>query len=156
MANEQTTNSSQRRSTSDGVGFTRYPQWYNGLAIYAPPLEPIDRSRSHTKVVDTGLATLIGEARKELLKSPVPQSEKEIELQKLNAGINAINKSTKEKPLTEFELIKLLKFRTPRKRHTPKLEKHIIKQMGRKRGKIKLAKLLTNGNSNKSEQESTQ
>ena len=139
MANEQTTN-----------------KWYNGPALYAPLLQPIERSRSHTKVVDKGLSTLIGEARKELLKSPVPQSEKEVELQKLNAGINAINKSTKEKPLTEFELVKLLKFRTPRKRHTPKLEKHIVKQMGRKRGKIKLAKLLTNGNSNKSEQESTQ
>lgn len=148
MAKEQAPQSSQKKSTSDGIGFNRYPQWYNGPAMFAPLLQPIERPNLKTRVVDKGLATQLGEARKELLKSPILQSEKEMELQKLNAGILAINKSTKEKPLAEYELIKLLKFRTPRKRHTPKLEKHIVKQMGRKRGKLKLAKLLTNGNNN--------
>lgn len=130
----------------DGMGSNRNTQWYHGSAMKAPLLKPVVRSTSHTSVVDKTQLDALHVAKSELLKLVIDPAIKTIMMDKIKHAIGAINASTKERPLTEVKLLNILHTSmtglyspTRRKRHTSKYVKHLVKQMGRKRAKIKMA-----------------
>lgn len=122
----------------DGMGNNRNTQWYYGPAMRSPRQEPIVRSLSHTKTVTKEQLSALHEIKHALLKSPREKADIAPELEKVTTAINTINAAKKDEPLTEYQLLCILRTSDFRKKHTSKYEKNLLKKMGRKRAKKKM------------------
>lgn len=124
----------------DGMGNNQRTQWYYGPAMRAPKQEPIVRSLSHSKGVSKEQLSVLHEIKASLLKSLGDQAEVKPYLEKIKTAINSINAVKKDEQFTEYQLLCILNIPSPRKKHTSKYEKHLLKKMGRKRTKAIIAR----------------
>ena len=130
----------------DGMGNNTRTQWYHGSAMDAPMLKPIVRSTTHSNTIGSLQLSTLHEVKKELSKLALDEDIKKETNIKIQEGINLIT-SKKDKPSTEFDLLKILHTKkigiyspTLRKKHTSQYEKHLVKQIGRRRANTKMKK----------------
>lgn len=119
----------------DGMGNINRTVWFYGSSQRAPLVKKIEYSSIKTSTVTKYQINNLEEILNELKKSKIPTEDKESDIKKVRMILSSLKKET-----TEYQLLKLLKTKSKRKRHTSKHTKHLTKQLGRKRFKEKKKK----------------
>lgn len=145
----------------DGMGGNTRTQWPFGSSLKLPRQIPFDRSHTHTSIVFPAQIEMLKNTKSDMekLKNVEDNVKNEI-ITKSRIALQVINDPKRKKPLTEYELIKLLKSKgtamcvnspSPKRKHATKYEKRLCKQMGRKRANERIKNYA---NQYQSEQES--
>ena len=145
----------------DGMGGNTRTQWPFGSAQRLPRQIAFDRSHTHTVAITSMQIEMLKNTKSDIDKLQNIDSDIKNEIiSKAKLALQVINDPKRKKPLTEYELIKLLKSKgtrmcvlspTSTRLHTTQYEKRLCKQMGRKRANERIKR---NVNQYQSEQES--
>lgn len=145
----------------DGMGGNTRTQWPFGSAQRLPRQLPFDRSHTHTAAITSMQIEMLKNTKTDIDKLQNIDSDIKNEIiSKSKLALQVINDPKRKKPLTEYELIKLLKSKGTRmcvlspistRLHTTKYKKRLCKRMGRKRANERIKRYV---NQYQSEQES--
>lgn len=133
----------------DGMGGNKRTQWYYGSPLRAPKVENKLRSTTHSTTVSKIQYDALHIVRNELKNTVMDEAIKKELIGNTTAAIDAVTKGFKNgKPLTEMQLLNILHtdtigmYPTLRKKKTNKFERHLVKQMGRKRAKRRMKDVM--------------
>ena len=145
----------------DGMGGNTRTQWPFGSAQRLPRQIAFDRSHTHTTAITSVQIEMLKNTKTDIDKLQNIDSDIKNEIiSKANLALQVVNDPKRKKPLTEYELIKLLKSKgtrmcvlspTSTRLHTTQYKKRLCKQMGRKRANERIKR---NVNRYQSEQKS--
>lgn len=145
----------------DGMGGNTRTQWPFGSSQRLPRQLPFDRSHTHTVAITSTQIEMLKNTKTDIDKlQNIDGDIKNEIISKSKLALQVINDTKRKKPLTEYELIKLLKSKGTKmcvfspistRLHTTQYEKRLCKQMGRKKANERIKR---NVNQYQSEQES--